>query len=66
MQQAARLSGDARLQAYGALDRDITRDAAPLASYINTNTRIYVSPSVGCYSFQPVYGTTNLVAVCKK
>jgi peptide/nickel transport system substrate-binding protein len=66
MQQASRLSGDARLRAYGELDRDITRDAAPLASYVNTNARIYVSPSVGCYSFQPVYGTTNLVAVCKK
>jgi peptide/nickel transport system substrate-binding protein len=66
MQQAARLSGDARLRAYGELDRDITKNAAPLASYINTNARIYVSPSVGCYSFQPVYGTTNLAAVCKK
>jgi peptide/nickel transport system substrate-binding protein len=66
MQQASRLSGDARLTAFGELDRDITRDAAPLASYVNTNARIYVSPSVGCYSFQPVYGTTNLAAVCKR
>ena len=38
MAQAATLSGDARLTAYGALDRDITKNEAPLATYINTNS----------------------------
>ena len=66
MQAAARMSGDARLRAYAALDRDITKNAAPLATYINTNSRLYVSPSVGCFNFQPVYTTVNLVATCKK
>jgi peptide/nickel transport system substrate-binding protein len=66
MQAAARMSGDARLRAYSALDRDITKNAAPLATYINTNSRLYVSPSVGCFNFQPVYTTVNLVATCKK
>jgi len=66
MQDAAKLSGDARLSAYGKLDRDLMRDAAPQAPYINTNARIYVSESLGCYTFSPVHAVTNLVAVCKK
>ena len=66
MAAAYRLAGDARLKAYGELDRDITKNAAPLATYINTNARVYVSSSLGCYSFQPARGLTNLVAVCKK
>lgn len=66
MADAAKLSGDERLKAYGILDRDIMRDGAPMAPYINTNARIYVSDSVGCYTFSPVHGVTNLVAICKK
>ena len=66
MAAAYRLAGDARLKAYGELDRDITKNAAPLATYINTNARVYVSQSVGCYSFQPARGYTNLAVVCKK
>ena len=42
------------------------RDAAPLAPFITQNARILVGPEVGWYSFQPVLGTTNLVAVCKQ
>jgi peptide/nickel transport system substrate-binding protein len=66
MAQAATLSGDARLKAYGELDRDITKNGAPLATYINTNSRNYVSQSLGCYSFQAARGLVNLVGVCKK
>jgi hypothetical protein len=66
MQDAAKLSGDARLSAYGKLDRDLMRDAAPQAPFIVTNARLYVSQSLGCYSFSPVLAVTNLVAVCKK
>ena len=66
MADAAKLSGDERLKAYGILDRDIMRDGAPWAPYINTNARIYVSESVGCYTFAPTHAVTNLVAVCKK
>jgi peptide/nickel transport system substrate-binding protein len=66
MAAAARMSGDNRLRAYSALDRDITKNAAPLSTYINTNSRLYVSSSVGCFNFQPVYTTINLVATCKK
>jgi peptide/nickel transport system substrate-binding protein len=66
MAKAAALSGDARLQAYSNLDRDITKEGAPLASYINTNGRYYVSQSVGCFTVDPTHGVINLVAICKK
>jgi len=66
MAQAAVLSGDARLQAYANLDRDITKSGAPLASYINTTGRYYVSESVGCFSVSPVHSVLNLVVTCKK
>jgi peptide/nickel transport system substrate-binding protein len=66
MEAASRLSGDARLNAYAALDADIMKNQAPLAPFINTNARIFVSESLGCYNFSAVNGTTNLVAVCKK
>ena len=63
---ASLMSGDARGAAYAKLDHEIIRDAAPLAPFINQNARILVGEKVGCYSFQPVLGTTNLVAVCLK
>lgn len=66
LKAAALLSGDARGKAYAELDRGIMRDAAPLAPFITQNARILVGQEVGCYSFRPVLGTANLVAVCKK
>lgn len=66
MQDAAKLSGDKRLTTYGKLDADLMRGPAPMAPYIVTNARIYVSDSVGCYTFSPTHGVTNLAAVCKK
>jgi len=66
MKQASLLSGDARGQAYAKLDHEVMRDAAPIAPYVNQNARIFVGQNVGCYSFQPVLGTTDLVAVCLK
>jgi peptide/nickel transport system substrate-binding protein len=66
MEQAARLSGDARYAAYAKLDADITRDAAPMGTFINTNAKILVSQDVGCYTYSVVTGSSNLVAVCKK
>ena len=66
MQDAAKLSGDERLKAYGLLDRDLMKDAAPMAPYIVTNNRLYVSESVGCFTFSSTNGVLNLVAICKK
>ena len=65
MNAAAVLSGDARLAAYAALDRDLTK-AAGVLGYINTNGRYYISESTGCFSVSPVHGTLNLVVACKK
>jgi ABC-type transport system substrate-binding protein len=48
MDRAARLSGQARYDAYGKLALDIARDAAPMAAYIQRNTRFFVSSRVGC------------------
>jgi peptide/nickel transport system substrate-binding protein len=65
MAQAAVLSGDKRLAAYAALDRDLSRAGAVLG-YVNTNGRYYVSQSTGCFAVPPVQGSIDLVAVCKK
>jgi ABC-type oligopeptide transport system substrate-binding subunit len=64
MAAAARLSGPARYRTYGALDIDLSRNAAPLAVIGNGNVREFVSARVGCYSFHPVWGTLNLATVC--
>jgi peptide/nickel transport system substrate-binding protein len=66
MEQASRLFGAARLRTYGNLDIDIMRNQAPLAPYINTNARIFVSQDVGPYTFSGVNSATNLVATGKK
>jgi peptide/nickel transport system substrate-binding protein len=63
---AARKSGPERLAAYASLDADIMQNRAPWAPYLALNQRIFVSPSVGCFTYSSVYGTTNLAAVCKK
>jgi peptide/nickel transport system substrate-binding protein len=66
MEAASRLSGAARLTAYGNLDIDIMRNQAPLAPYINTNRRAFVSESFGCFTYSAVNSNVNFVAVCKK
>ena len=66
MKQAALLTGARRYATYGKLDVDISRVAAPWASYSNANTREYVSNRVGCYTFQPVLGELDLAAACLK
>ncbi len=66
MLAASRLVGNARNQAYGALDVDITKNAAPWASYRNDpTTRDYVSARTGCYTFNPVF-QIDLAAICIK
>ena len=56
----------ARLTAYGNLDNDIMRNQAPLAPYINTNARIFVSQDSAATTSRRSTRRTNLVAVCKK
>jgi ABC-type oligopeptide transport system substrate-binding subunit len=62
---AAALVGQARYRAFGNLDIDLAKNAAPLASYITDNTRLLFSKSVGCFFYQPVY-EVDLAGLCKK
>jgi peptide/nickel transport system substrate-binding protein len=65
MDKAYALSGQARLTAYGLLDRDIMKDQAPVAPYISTNARILTSPKVGCFSYSSIQ-STHLTQLCTK
>jgi ABC-type transport system substrate-binding protein len=62
---ASALVGQARYRAFGNLDVDLAKNAAPLASYITDNTRILVSKSTGCFAYHPVY-ELDLPSICKK
>jgi len=65
MVAASRLSGDARGKAYGNLDVDITKNAAPWAAFQNGNDRIFTSKRLGCFVFNAIY-TLDLAAACLK
>jgi peptide/nickel transport system substrate-binding protein len=65
MDKANSTAGQARLTAYGLLDRDIMRDHAPLAPYISTNARIFTSNTVGCYAYTSIQGSL-LTQICKR
>jgi YVTN family beta-propeller protein len=56
MRDAARLTGKRRLQAYGRLDRDLTRNAAPVAAWGIGTVREFFSARVRCQVWQPIYG----------
>ena len=65
MDAANALSGQARLTAYGLLDRDLMKNAAPFAPYIFTNARILTSTKVGCYGYTSIQ--SNLITqLCTK
>ncbi len=57
---ANKLSGDARYNAYGKLDVDITKNYAPWAAYDNRNEREFVSSRTGGYLFQPANASADL------
>ncbi len=65
MEAAARLSGAARYSAYGNLDIDLMKNAAPWAPILNPNNRYFVSGRVGCFTYNNVYGL-DLAAMCVK
>jgi hypothetical protein len=66
MRDASRMSGDARYEAYGKLDVDLMRGAAPWAPYANPNVRELVSARVTNYVFHPVYSGAALTALALK
>ena len=63
MQEANRQFGAQRLRTYAILDRDLMRGPAPVAPYINTNARTFVSARVGCFTQHLIYGA-DLAALC--
>jgi ABC-type oligopeptide transport system substrate-binding subunit len=65
MDQANSLAGQARLNAYGLLDRDLIKNQAPVAPYISTNARILTSAKVGCYGYSSIQGSL-LTQICTK
>ena len=58
--RASRLSGRARFRAYGRIDVEATRDAAPYATYMNLSNVAFVSKRVGCFAQDRI----DLAAVC--
>jgi peptide/nickel transport system substrate-binding protein len=64
MARAARLRGSARARAYGKLDVDLAREAAPMVSYAITKAPTLVSKRVGCVVLRGGY--FDLAAACLK
>jgi YVTN family beta-propeller protein len=62
---ASRLSGPRRYLAYGALDVDTVRNAAPVVSLGNRLSRDFFSDRMGCQVYNPVWGI-DLAALCIK
>ncbi|MDH4344938.1 MAG: ABC transporter substrate-binding protein [Thermoleophilia bacterium] len=65
MDRANSLAGQARLTAYGNLDIDLMKNAAPVAPYISTNYRVLLSTKVGCYGYTSINGDL-LTQMCVK
>ena len=60
---ASRLTGSARYRAYGKLDVDLARDAAPAIAYAYDSALTLVSQRTGCVVVNPYL---DLTAVCLK
>src|SRR5215207_251793 len=60
---AARLSGDARLNAYAQLDRHLAADVLPAVPFASGTTTHFLSARMGCPLLHPVYGL-DLAALC--
>jgi ABC-type oligopeptide transport system substrate-binding subunit len=54
--QASALTGQARYRAFGTLDVDLARNAAPIAAFMNDNERRFFSARVRNFFAHPVYG----------
>jgi hypothetical protein len=63
LDRAARLTGEARYRAYGELDVQFSRDAAPAIPVAFANWIAFVSPRTGCVVLNPLF---DLTAVCLK
>jgi ABC-type oligopeptide transport system substrate-binding subunit len=61
--RAAALTGEARYAAFAALDRDLMREAVPIAPLVVDNTLHFTSARLGCVGFHP-FGFVNYAALC--
>ena len=66
MTDASKMSGAARYDAYGKLDVDMMKNAAPWAPLSNGNVREFISSRVSNYLFHPVYGGAIMNALAIK
>jgi peptide/nickel transport system substrate-binding protein len=65
MRNAGRISNlSKRYAAWAAIDRDVMKQQAPIAPLFFRTVREFTSKRVGCWSYQPIYGSMNLNAVC--
>jgi oligopeptide transport system substrate-binding protein len=65
MTAAGRISNlPKRYAAWALIDRDVMKDQAPIAPLFFRTTREFTSKRVGCWSYQPIYGSMNFNAVC--
>ena len=62
---ASRLTGEARLRAYGQLDIAIARNAAPVVAFADITADDFFSARIGCQVFQPIYGM-DLGSLCRR
>jgi peptide/nickel transport system substrate-binding protein len=60
---ASKLRGSARYRAYGRLDVDVARNAAPMVAYESESALTFVSKRVGCLVLNPFL---DFAAVCLK
>jgi ABC-type transport system substrate-binding protein len=63
LERAARLSGPRRYRAYGEVDVQLARDAAPAIAAMSPNTWAFVSARTGCVVMNP---SLDLTAICLK
>ena len=66
MNDFAKLSGTPATQAYGKLDIDIMRNAAPWAPFANPNSREFISARITNYIHHPVYAGAVINALAIK
>ena len=66
MDAASRLTGQARYTAYGKLDVDIMKNAAPWIPVYTYTSRDFIGPRVENFIFHPVYGRGIINALAIK
>ncbi len=65
MAQAQQLTGNARSNAYGNLDVNIMKNAAAWAPWDNDANRLFLSPHIGTFTYNNVYGI-DYAAITRK